>query len=170
MYQRRKQHPLLERHRSRSPATALSLPAWDSSNSDLSRFKEDRVKVVLRKLASISKNNALASVEVRRKVGDVQGASARCRAPSLLPHPPFRHVLSALLPLPSPSPPSPIHNSLTPTHRTQLTRSALPHAFALALLPFAVPPPPSPLPHPPKPLQCNPMGASSYPHRRRTLA
>lgn len=65
---------MLSPRRSQSPQAAVLGPAWDSTSSDLSRFRATRKEVILRKLTSISKNNALGAAELKRKLGNVQGA------------------------------------------------------------------------------------------------
>ena len=70
-----KSHPLLSpRIRVSSPVHQVPLPEWDSSCSDLHRYRLTAESQIKRKLATISKNNSLCVVELRRKLGDVKGA------------------------------------------------------------------------------------------------
>ena len=81
----RKRHPLLSPRPAHSPSLTPAVP-WDSSQTDVTRFRASPREIVQRKLATTSKFNALGALELRRKLGDLQGAPASL--PPLPPPPP----------------------------------------------------------------------------------
>lgn len=64
----RRSHPLSQRRTRSSPALA-ERPAWDSTVTDLSRYRSSDRETLQRKLAAISPNNSLAAAELHRRLG-----------------------------------------------------------------------------------------------------
>ena len=103
MMRKRQSHPLLSPRPAAAPSPVSHAQEWDSSTTtyDSTRFRASPREIVQRKLATTSKFNALGALELRRKLGDLQGAfffSNRARARAPLPGRPNRQ-----LPRPPPS-------------------------------------------------------------------
>ena len=64
----------VQRRLFRAAGPAVQHAAWDASASDLTRYKLSSREQIERKLASVSKHNAFGVAQLRRKLGDVQGA------------------------------------------------------------------------------------------------
>ena len=104
---RRARHPLLS-PRTSSPPPPSHAP-W--TMTDESRFRATPRAMVERKLASVSAHNTLGALELRRKLGDLQGA---CFSPQSHSRPPQHQLPNRQPPRPSSPPPSPSCSSVPP--------------------------------------------------------